>query len=75
MKEAGLTVDEAETTHTPGIKEYPLTLECRVLYSQDLDLERIPQEVRERYYPGNDPVEADIHTLYVGEIADAYIIR
>ena len=37
VKEAGLEFEDAETIKTPGIKQYPLTIECRVLYSQDQD--------------------------------------
>ena len=42
VKEAHLTLEEAEAISTPGVKEYPLTIECRVLYSQAQDLSRIP---------------------------------
>ena len=80
QKEAGLTLEEAEVIHTPGVKEYPLTLECRILYSQDQDLARIPEDIRERMYPqdvpGTEPMaNRDFHTMYVGEIVDAYLIR
>ncbi len=78
--EAGLTLEEPETIHTPGIREYPLTLECRVLYAQKQELSLLPPEIRERMYPqdedGSDPMaNRDAHTAYVGQIVDAYIIR
>lgn len=41
------------------------TLLCRKLYWQDMELDRFPREIQERYY-NNDPV----HRLYVGEIID-----
>lgn len=55
-------------------------MECRVLYSQDQDLNRIPKEILEKMYPqdvdGTYPMaNRDFHTMYVGEIVDAYIIR
>lgn len=43
-----------ETTHTPGVKEYPITLECRVLYAQKQELLRIPRGIGERMYPYGD---------------------
>ena len=41
VKEAGLELVEAETINTPGVKQYPITIECKVLYSQDQDLTKI----------------------------------
>ena len=78
--EAGLELVEAEVNGTPGVRQYPLTLECRVLYAQDQDLSRIPQDIRQRMYPqdvpGTNPMaNRDAHTMYVGEILDAYIIK
>ena len=70
VKEAGLTLVDGETVRTPAVKEYPLTLECKVLYQQDQDLEKIPEEIVRRMY-----ADGDFHTMYVGEIVDAYIIQ
>ncbi len=80
VKEAGLEPEEAEVIHTPGIRQYPLTIECRVLYTQDQELDRIPEDIRSRMYPqdvdGTYPMaNRDFHTMYVGEIVDAYVIR
>ena len=44
VKEAGLTLAEPSVIRTPGILEYPITLECRVLYSQELDPAAIPDK-------------------------------
>ena len=79
VAEAGLTLEDAETIQTPGIKEYPLTLECKVLYAQEQDLSRIPEDIREKMYPqdvdGSAPMaNRDAHTAYIGQIVDAYII-
>ncbi len=65
-----VTLVEPESNHTPGIKEYPLTIECEILYAQDQDLSRIPESVVGRHYSGED----DFHTMYIGKIVDAYII-
>ena len=79
-KEAGLELEEPEVIHTPGIRQYPLTIECRILYAQDQELPKIPEDIRNRMYPqdvdGAYPMaNRDCHTMYVGEIVDAYIIR
>lgn len=78
--EAHLTLEDPEIISVPGIKEYPLTLECKVLYSQKQELERIPDDIREKMYPqdvdGTYPMaNRDAHTAYIGEIVSAYIIK
>lgn len=80
VAEAGLTLEPARTVSTPGVREYPLTLECKVLYAQQQDLSRLPQDILQRYYPadvdGTAPLaNRDAHTVYIGQIVDAYIIR
>lgn len=77
-KEAGLTLADPEVNHTPGIFEYPLTIECKVLYSQELDLAKIPHDLFARYYPQDVPgthtgSNRDTHLMYVGQIVAAYI--
>ena len=78
--EAHLTLENPEKISVPGIKEYPLTLECKVLYSQKQELEKIPEDIRETMYPqdvdGTYPMaNRDAHTAYIGEIVAAYIIK
>ena len=80
VKEAGLLLEEPEMIRTPAIRQYPLTIECKVLYAQDQDLQKIPENIRDKMYPrdvdGTYPMaNRDFHTMYVGEIMDAYIIR
>ena len=80
VKEAKLTLVEAETNHTPAVAEYPMTLECTVLYTQKQDLSLIPEDIRKADYPqdvdGTHPLaNRDPHTAYIGKIVDAYIIR
>ncbi|MBQ7681676.1 MAG: flavin reductase [Oscillibacter sp.] len=67
---AALTLEPPEVNRTPGVREYPLTLECKVLYAQRQDEDSMPDDIRNRFYPGGDP-----HTAYVAEILRAYIIR
>ena len=59
---------------TPGIREVPLTLECKVLYQQDQALSAISEEIISRYYSNGTDV-GDFHSAYIGQIVDAYIIK
>lgn len=79
-KELGLTLVESEAVKAPGIKELPLTLECRVLYRKLQDKNAIPEHIRETMYPehvdSSSPMaNRDYHVEYYGKIERAYIIR
>ena len=71
---AHLTLVEPNVIGTPGIREVPLTLECKVLYQQDQALSAISEEIISRYYSNGTDV-GDFHTAYIGQIVDAYIIK
>ena len=71
----GLTPVEPEVISVPGLKEFPLTLECRVLYRQDEELSLFTPEMREKWYPAGTDGGRDFHTTYYGEIVDAYILE
>ena len=80
VAEAGLTLADADKNGVPGVKQYPLTLECKILYSQRQDLSRLPKDIFEKMYPqdvdGSNPMaNRDPHTAYIGEIVSAYIIK
>lgn len=76
IKELGLTLEEPTTISVPGIKELPLTLECKVLYQQDQDPSAIPEDITKRSYPPFFPDgRGDYHTAYYAQILDAYIIE
>ena len=66
----GLTPVEPDEISVPGIKELPLTLECRVRYAKKQDLKDLPSDIAAACYGGGDP-----HTAYYGEIVKAYIIE
>lgn len=75
-----LTLEEANVISVPGIRELPLTLECKVIYKQEQDLSALPEAILDRYYPQNVPGDnpgsnRDAHTAYYGEIVSAYIIE
>ena len=77
IKEAGLTLVEPERVNVPGIKELPLTIECRVIYRQEQDIAFLDEELSEKCYPlietPDGPVR-DTHITYYGEIQTAYVI-
>lgn len=80
IKELNLHPVEGEMVSSPALEEFPLTLECKVLYAQKQDSEKIPQAIKERYYPqdvdGYQPLcNRDFHTAYYGEIVNAYILE
>lgn len=75
IHDLGLTLVDSDIVQAPGIQELPLTLECRVIYKQQQDLDRMPQSVIDRFYPVvNEENFRDYHIAYYGEIVNAYLI-
>lgn len=80
IRQLGLTLEQPEVISVPGIRELPLTLECRVIYKQKQELDAIRTDLMEKYYPQDvsDPRASrnrDVHTAYYGEIVNAYLIE
>ena len=80
VEAAGLTLEPPEVNGVSGLREYPITLECRVLYAQKQEISLLPEAIQARMYPrdvdGSNPMSnRDPHTMYIGEIVAAYIIR
>jgi flavin reductase (DIM6/NTAB) family NADH-FMN oxidoreductase RutF len=80
IKEAGLTLVPSDEISVPCVEEFPLTLECRVVYKQKQDADAMTAENYAAYYPQNIDGRAcgrnrDCHTAYYGEIVKAYIIE
>ena len=73
--ELGLETEEGLTVSVPGIRQLPLTLECKVIYKQDQDSTALHPDVMARYYKPGTRNEGDYHTMYFGEITAAYIIE
>ena len=71
IAECGLTLVDPEVVSVPAIKEYPLTMECRVLYRQAQDAAMLPEDIRRQFYG----IESDEHVVYYGEIVAAYMIE
>ena len=78
--ELGLHLVESDHVDVPGIAEFPLTLECKVIYKQKQDLSAIPGDIIDRYYPqipgaDFDGQSRDYHYAYYGQIVGAYVIE
>lgn len=76
----GLHLEEPMSISVPGIRELPLTLECKVIYKQQQDLSAIPEKILKRYYPVEDDrlhpgSDRDYHIAYTAQILKAYIIE
>lgn len=79
IEKLNLTLEEPLEISVPGIRELPLTLECKVIYKQQQDLSAIPEDILNRYYPVEDDTlhpgsDRDYHIAYTGQILKAYII-
>ena len=76
LADMGLHPVESDVISVPGIRELPLTLECKILYSQQQDLSRLPGAVTDRFYPVVDAQGfRDYHIAYYGEIVNAYLAQ
>ena len=75
IAELGLTLEEPEVISVPGIRQLPLTLECKVIYRQQQDLSAIPEDIIQRFYPADSDGFRDYHYALYGEIVSAYIIE
>ncbi|MBE6957508.1 MAG: flavin reductase family protein [Ruminococcaceae bacterium] len=67
VKECGFTVKTGEG-NAPYFAQADLVLVCRKRYAQEMDGGAMPADVLEHYYPGKD-----YHTMYIGQIVEAYI--
>lgn len=66
----------SDVVSAPGIAQFPLTLECKVIYRQKQDIHQMPQSVIDRFYPPFGAQETpDMHTAFYGEIVNAYLIE
>lgn len=73
VAELGLTLEEPLNISVPGIRQLPLTLECKVIYKQDQVLSALREDLCDRYYDKLD--SNDYHTAYYAEIVGAYLIE
>ncbi|MBQ6238810.1 MAG: flavin reductase [Firmicutes bacterium] len=80
-KDLAITLEEPAANGVPGIREFPLTIECRVIYKKEQPIKEIGIEgIEQRMYPQDEPNpyagrNNSPHTEYIGEIVAAYIIE
>ena len=80
FKDTQLTIIDGINVKSPAIKELPLTIECKVIYQQEQNINNIPKEIADSCYPQNISSEnpmanRDFHTVYYGEIVNSYILE
>lgn len=80
IKELNLTLEDSNIVSVPGLKEVPLTLECKVIYKQKQDDLQISDSIKKSFYPQDVDSSfygsnKDYHIAYYGEIVDSYIIE
>lgn len=68
---AGLTPVDPEVISVPGLKEFPLTLECRVIYRQGQESGLLPDDIRRSFYR----METAHHICFYGEVVASYMIE
>lgn len=80
-KIAALNLDliDSDAVSVPGIRQLPLTLECKVLCQKVQNIPMLPESIQNRYYPkgvdsSNPGSNEDFHIAYYGEIVNAYLI-
>ena len=80
IAEMGLELVDSSIVNVPGIRQLPLTLECKVLCQKTQNIPMLPESIRSRYYPkgidsSNPGSNEDFHIAYYGEIVNAYLIE
>ena len=75
----GLDLVDSSIINVPGIRQLPLTLECKVLCRHTQNIPMLPENILNRYYPkgvdsSNPGSNEDFHIAYYGEIVNAYLI-
>lgn len=70
----GLTPAEPEAITVPGIRQLPLTLECRVIYRQNQPEQLLPPAQLDKFYPRGPGGARDLHIAYYGQVVAAYLL-
>ena len=63
MKDSGLVPKQLE--HSMTFEEAEVTLVCKKLFKQTLDVKNMPEDIRTQYYE-NQPE----HDMYIGEVVE-----
>lgn len=75
IQTTGIHLHDSKHIVTPGIKELPLTIECKIIYKKMQDAFVMPEDVLQHYYPNYKNEPEDVHTVYYGEVVASYIIE
>ncbi len=77
IRDLNLTLVDGQMIDVPAIRELPLTLECKVNYIQEQDKNAISQEICDRFYREDAYATGNhkYHTMFYGEIINAYIVE
>jgi len=76
VEKLDISLVKGKNIETPGLKELPLTLECKIIYRQFQDKEMMIEEIKDRFYPKYKLEEyKKYHTMFYGEVVSAYIIK
>ncbi len=70
IADMGFTPVDGRKVDVPAIKEFALTLECKVIYEQLQDMNVIAPKILDSMYP-----ERDMHSMFYGEVLAAYIVE
>ncbi len=76
----GLHTVPGQAVSVPAILEFPVTIECKILYRQLQDPTLLPEALSDRFYPRDKESSfsgsnCDPHLTYFGEIVDAYVLE
>ena len=76
----GLHTVPGESVSVPAIREFPVTLECKILYRQVQDPALLPEALFDRFYPKDKESSfagsnRDPHVTFFGEIVNAYVLE
>lgn len=75
IKDMELSLVDGVKVDVPGVRELPLTLECKVIYKQPQDPAAIFPDLRSAFYLEEDNQPGDFHTMFYGEVVNAYILE
>ena len=80
FERTGMHAVRSDKVDAPVIEEYPLTLECKVVYKQEQDPDQISEKRKKIFYPEDVDgsfygANRDYHTAYYGQILNAYILE
>ena len=76
----GLHTVPGTAVSVPAILEFPVTVECKIIYRQLQDPSLLPEALADRFYPQDKASSfagsnCDPHVTYFGEIVDAYVLE